>query len=215
MTRDMMFGTRWLAVASFALLGATMMAACAGEEPQGDEERDGKVAALEDDGGEGGASTGSESAGPTTTTSTGSDTTSGTTSSSSGMPSGPACCEPMDTPGCAEDAAIEACVCAEDPYCCGQDEEGVGTWDELCTQEVGEYGCAEACPEPEPDPVPNPDGTQDCCEVAATPGCLDDAIEQCVCAQDAYCCETEWDDLCIGEVNDFGCGTCVVDDGGA
>jgi hypothetical protein len=29
-----------------------------------------------------------------------------------------------------------------------------------------------------------------------------------VCAEDAYCCETEWDGICIGEVDSLGCGVC-------
>ena len=40
----------------------------------------------------------------------------------------------------------------------------------------------------------------------------DPAIEQCVCAEDSFCCESEWDALCISEVNEFGCGTCDVPD---
>jgi len=41
----------------------------------------------------------------------------------------------------------------------------------------------------------------DCRAVHATPGC---AIEECctsVCAADVYCCETEWDELCVNRAN--------------
>ena len=52
-----------------------------------------------------------------------------------------------------------------------------------------------------------------CCVETAEPGCAaDPAIEQCVCAEDSFCCESEWDALCISEVNEFGCGTCDVPD---
>lgn len=35
----------------------------------------------------------------------------------------------------------------------------------------------------------------DCCTIG-TPGCQDKETSACVCALDAYCCETEWDELC-------------------
>ena len=34
------------------------------------------------------------------------------------------------------------------------------------------------------------------------PGCDDYSVEQCVCAQDAYCCETSWDSLTDWSVQD-------------
>ncbi len=43
------------------------------------------------------------------------------------------CCEAGD-PGC-NDPAIEACVCAQDPYCCDT------AWDEQCVAEVDSFGC--------------------------------------------------------------------------
>lgn len=46
-----------------------------------------------------------------------------------------------------------------------------------------------------------------CCEEGAA-GCLDDAVEACVCAIDPYCCEVEWDAQCVAEVEQFGCGSC-------
>ncbi len=46
-----------------------------------------------------------------------------------------------------------------------------------------------------------------CCEIGG-PGCDDPVVEACVCAQDAYCCEIEWDAQCVAEVDSFGCGTC-------
>jgi len=48
------------------------------------------------------------------------------------------CCEPHDGGGCTG-AGIEACVCAEDDFCCTQE------WDQLCVAAVGDRGCA-ACP---------------------------------------------------------------------
>ncbi len=47
------------------------------------------------------------------------------------------CCEPKDTPGCS-DMAIQECVCAEDPICCGAD---AGFWDSICVGLVNALGC--------------------------------------------------------------------------
>jgi hypothetical protein len=47
-----------------------------------------------------------------------------------------------------------------------------------------------------------------CCGDNATPGCIDDLVEACVCAADSYCCTTAWDAQCAAEVDSFGCGTC-------
>ena len=58
-------------------------------------------------------------------------------------------------------------------------------------------------------------GTQDCCSTSSSPGCIDTAIQKCVCAQDSYCCQTGWDGTCVSEVNEFGCGTCTTTDGGS
>ena len=48
----------------------------------------------------------------------------------------------------------------------------------------------------------------DCCTPKATPGCPVPDIEACVCAEDPYCCDTEWDETCVAEVDEFGCGFC-------
>ncbi|RPG15144.1 MAG: hypothetical protein CBB69_010325 [Phycisphaera sp. TMED9] len=47
-----------------------------------------------------------------------------------------------------------------------------------------------------------------CCE-SGGPGCDDPVIQQCVCEQDPYCCETAWDELCIAAIAAGDCGTCV------
>jgi hypothetical protein len=51
--------------------------------------------------------------------------------------------------------------------------------------------------------------TTDCCAGHATAGCDDPALEACVCAVDAYCCNTQWDTQCAAEVDDFGCAVCA------
>ncbi len=47
-----------------------------------------------------------------------------------------------------------------------------------------------------------------CCQTGHGAGCLDPVIEACVCTEDAYCCETEWDETCVIEVTSLSCGTC-------
>lgn len=47
-----------------------------------------------------------------------------------------------------------------------------------------------------------------CCEVHDSPGCDDPMISECVCKSDSFCCEAYWDDLCVSEVSQFGCGSC-------
>jgi hypothetical protein len=55
----------------------------------------------------------------------------------------------------------------------------------------------------------------DCCAPTGAPGCSDPSVESCVCASDSYCCDTEWDDICAGEVDSLGCGTCSSGGGGS
>ncbi|NUN15076.1 MAG: hypothetical protein HUU55_15710, partial [Myxococcales bacterium] len=91
-----------------------------------------------------------------------------------------ACCEPNDSIGC-EDAAITACVCAADAFCCEV------AWDSTCATEVESLGCGD-CPAP----------PGDCCVAGEGAGCTNAACEACVCAADPFCCDVQWDDLCAG-----------------
>ncbi|MEQ8850693.1 MAG: hypothetical protein RIB32_02810 [Phycisphaerales bacterium] len=49
--------------------------------------------------------------------------------------------------------------------------------------------------------------SHDCCEIGAA-GCIDQAVQDCVCAMDPYCCDVEWDEQCVAQVELFGCGDC-------
>ncbi|RLB64067.1 MAG: hypothetical protein DRI90_05525 [Deltaproteobacteria bacterium] len=51
------------------------------------------------------------------------------------------CCLPQGGPGCTEDATIEACVCADDSYCCDTE------WDSWCTDLLVSLGCGSCAPE--------------------------------------------------------------------
>lgn len=53
-------------------------------------------------------------------------------------------------------------------------------------------------------------GGHDCCEFSHGPGCSNSAIRACVCAVDPYCCDVDWDRLCVQEVASEGCGDCEV-----
>jgi hypothetical protein len=127
------------------------------------------------------------------------------------------CCEPQDTPGC-DNPTLQACVCAQDSFCCEF------TWDGICVEEVAEFGCGSCdgggcgdgqCTEDEsclscPDDC-GPCAGSGCCSPHPEPGCDDGLAQACVCEQDAFCCETEWDEICVNEVTSLGCGVC---DGG-
>jgi hypothetical protein len=193
----------------------------------------GPVGAADDSEDESGDSTGSEEG---TDTSVGDDDSSGapkpTTGGGPGDGVAGSCCHGNGTPGC-EDATIEACVCAQDSFCC----ENV--WDDLCAALVDDMGCGACGGVDEPGPTTGdadepststgtgtsgggddggdggamPNGG-DCCEANGSAGCEDAAVESCVCASDAYCCTNEWDDICVGGVDELGCGTCIEGDDG-
>lgn len=48
-----------------------------------------------------------------------------------GPPPGESCCEVHNSPGCS-DSFCEATICGIDPFCCGEDAQGEGTWDATC-----------------------------------------------------------------------------------
>lgn len=106
------------------------------------------------------------------------------------------CCEDNNSPGC-EEPAVEACVCGMDSYCCETE------WDDLCAG-IAADDCDACVVEP-----PN----EDCCTAQESPGCTDPVVETCVCANDAYCCDTQWDTTCVGRVGSDLCApSCDPDD---
>lgn len=59
------------------------------------------------------------------------------------------------------------------------------------------------------DPTGDPPDAGMCCEPQQNaPGCDDDAVTSCVCAQDPFCCDDQWDEICVVAVVIHGCGTC-------
>lgn len=104
---------------------------------------------------------------------------------------GGACCDAQDRAGCG-DASIEACVCADEPFCCDVQ------WDVVCTVQSVLLGCT-TCP--------GIGGGGDCCAAHGNPGCDDDQVEQCVCNEDYVCCVDAWDDICVSIAMDA-CAAC-------
>ncbi len=115
------------------------------------------------------------------------------------------CCDTGHGPGCRHEH-IEACVCDIDRYCCSVD------WDEVCVGLVIGEACGPCDPDCNDNAIPDECdlgvGQHDCCDVGHGAGCSDAGIEACVCAEDRYCCLTEWDAVCVAEVIDLQCGTC-------
>lgn len=95
--------------------------------------------------------------------------------------------------GC-DDAGVQACVCAADAFCCSTE------WDAMCVAKVGSLLCAPSC---DPDDADGP-----CCTAHAGSGCEVNTVESCVCAEDSACCDSGWDDICVGEIASLGCGSC-------
>ena len=128
-----------------------------------------------------------------------------TSSSTGGPQTGLDCCVAEATPGCA-DPSVEQCVCAVDDYCCTTE------WNDECVFLVDELGCGScggSAASGSTSGSSSSGGNQgDCCSPGSGPGCGDPAIEQCVCQQDDYCCSTGWDETCVQEVDQFGCGNC-------
>ena len=120
-----------------------------------------------------------------------------TSTDTTGADRGGACCEPHRAPGC-DEPDVAACVCAEDSYCCDV------AWDASCVEAAALSGCGRC------DVQPRPQNAGACCEEAAdgSVGCEDLEVAACVCAEDPYCCEEEWDLLCADAVDTLECGTC-------
>ncbi|MGB0591278.1 MAG: cupredoxin domain-containing protein [Myxococcota bacterium] len=89
--------------------------------------------------------------------------------------------------------AGESCdSCSEDCGACGTCGDSVCDPDENCASCAADCGACEGS----------------CCEAHDGPGCEDDSIALCVCdIGDPWCCEVEWDGLCV-EVAKAGCGAC-------
>ncbi len=102
-------------------------------------------------------------------------------------------CDPACGPG--EKCVGGECVACE-PDCAGKSCGSDG-----CGGSCGE--CAGTCNEGVCHAGPG-------CEVEEGPGCGGCACEACVCEIDAYCCDTQYDDICVGICMDE-CGGCPIE----
>jgi len=89
------------------------------------------------------------------------------------------CGTPDSTPGC-DSASCCNRVCLVDPFCC------LDAWDATCVDEANSM-CFLTCGI----------GAGDCHAAHTTPGCNADACCQAVCTDDPFCCDTNWDQMCV------------------
>ncbi|MBL9119270.1 MAG: trypsin-like peptidase domain-containing protein [Phycisphaerae bacterium] len=105
-------------------------------------------------------------------------------------------CYSTGSPFCDDEACCNY-VCSNDPFCCSNQ------WDGLCVnQALAE--CAPQCGAALMGP----------CNVAHnTPFCNDESCCNAVCAVDAFCCNNQWDSLCVSEAQTLcsACGPCPAD----
>ena len=96
------------------------------------------------------------------------------------------CCEPKLTPWCNDKACCDA-VCLVDIFCC------TTQWDAFCASTARvNSACETACP----DPLCGTPEAGPCCFPHQNANCNDQSCCDSVCAIDATCCETVWDQVC-------------------
>ena len=97
------------------------------------------------------------------------------------------CCATSNGYGCG-DSTIETCVCNLEPECCNIN------WTVQCMF-LATDSCMADC-----------FSDEDCCTaVPDVPGCEEPQVWECVCSMDAFCCDVEWDGMCIMTAEDS-CG---------
>lgn len=100
------------------------------------------------------------------------------------------------SPGCSDEACCNT-VCANDSYCCDT------AWDSVCANAANatcDLGGGGTCP-----------GEGDCFASNGTPGCEEETCCSIVCVSDAYCCDIQWDGICVDAANELcsgGSGSC-------
>jgi hypothetical protein len=193
--------------------------------------------------GPGGGSGNTSSAGQASIAGSGGEVTMGGSGGSGGETTRGAndCCTTSPAPGCSDDAT-EACICAMRPECCSGPwdaacvalvnekhceenvracvctdwqqaqccDDGWGTFCEITAEQ--KCGATPACGGSTPPATP----TNACCQESTSPGCADDAVEQCVCDLLPDCCTAAWDTYCVQLVREQHCSegvrTCACED---
>lgn len=137
---------------------------------------------------------------------TGSPTTDPGSSSDGGDGGSGDCCSAHPSPSCSDDTCSNA-VCAMNASCCAFEWDGscVELAEQLCD---GCTGATMGSSEGDGTDSGSDDGgsnDQCCVETPGMPGCPNQLLEDCVCGQDPFCCDNEWDGMCVGIGTDL-CG---------
>ena len=108
------------------------------------------------------------------------------------------CCDQGEGKGCSSEPCME-CICASEPSCCTE------AWTPECAL-LAAGDCNGSCSEC--------GSASACCEAHFGGGCGNQDCTDCVCATDASCCQTAWDDDCVAVATACGanCG-CQPADG--
>jgi hypothetical protein len=91
--------------------------------------------------------------------------------------------------GCSDPECCES-VCASDPFCCDT------SWDSLCVGGANDLCGDSSCP-----------NAAHACNTTGTPGCANETCCNAVCAIDPFCCDVQWDGICVDEAIDLGCAS--------
>lgn len=70
----------------------------------------------------------------------------------------------------------------------------------------GALSCAADCSDYDTTACTTTNGT--CCTAHGGLGCEVQTIESCVCGFDPFCCDTQWDDQCVGEAVEYCSASC-------
>jgi hypothetical protein len=169
-------------------------------------------------GSDGGSSSGSDGGSSSGSSSSSSGSSSGSSSSSSGSSGGGSCKHPVCATGVALTPSCSTCaadVCAKDSYCCQVQ------WDGICVSEVPQDCPGQSCTggggsssgssssssggsSSSSSSGGSSGGGAGCAHAVCTAGVpLTATCSTCagdVCAADSYCCQMQWDQICVSEV---------------
>ncbi len=116
-----------------------------------------------------------------------------------GNPNAGLCCCEQPTPCCDD---LECCdlICGIDPFCCEV------AWDTICVNQALSLCRSITCPTGcGPLPCCGNPRAGSCCIDDGTPCCDDVRCCATVCSIDPFCCDINWDQICIDEAHSF-CG---------
>ena len=118
------------------------------------------------------------------------------------------CICPADCPGLC-DCGNGTCGAGEDECNCAADCKDLTGWtcntdwwnDGVCDCNCGLWESCDCV-------FGSCGGPGNCCDAVHGAGCDVSQVQDCVCGQDPYCCNVEWDANCVAKVETLGCGLC-------